>query len=58
MVRVEGDGGSMKRDEMVLNETSLSECVCALEEGSAAVQKGCWMDGFFLDGGWEEEIKE
>jgi len=53
---------------MVLNGTSLSVClsvclslcVCVYvsEDGSAAVQKGCWMDGFFLDGGWEEGIKE
>ena len=49
---------------MVLNGTSLSVClsVCLCvyvpEDGSAAVQKGCWMDGFFLDGGWEEGIKE
>jgi hypothetical protein len=32
-------------------------CVCQ-RNGSSAAQKGCWMDGFFLDWGGGEGIKE
>lgn len=50
-----GDPGSMKRDEMVLNGTSL--CARGMVVLRSRRDAG-WMDGFFLGGRSEERIKE